>query len=206
MACQKADCDCVAFVASKLISRQFVGRCVTCGHGHTDEHDVAHVTANNNDSVPCAIGQHRVFLSNIVAASNAKLLREHGITHIVCCCPGAFSFASSAGKPLDREQGFVRLDLAMEDSSNQVLAEHTDAAFRFIEEALAANADARVLVHCAQGVSRSTSVVVDWLMRKHGLSYDEALQLCKKTRPIAQPNTAFERQLRQVERAARNDE
>lgn len=200
MSCQKPSCDCATFVPSKFITRQFVGRCVTCSHGHTDEQDVAHVQANQSDSVPCVVGEHRVFISNIVAASNAKLLREHGITHIVCCCPGAFSFASTAGKPLDQDQGFTRLDLAgFEDSGNQALSAHTDAAFRFIEAALDASPEARVLVHCAQGVSRSTSVVVDWLMRKHAMSYDDALQLCKRTRPIVQPNTSFERQLRKLD-------
>jgi dual specificity phosphatase 12 len=138
-------------------------------------------------------------LGNIVAASNAKLLKEHGVTHIVCCCPGAFSFASSSGKPLDRDQGFERLDLAgFEDSGNAKLSDHVGTAYAFIEEALNGSESARVFVHCAQGVSRSTSVVIDWLMRRHLMAYDDALQLCKLTRPVAQPNTSFERQLKEA--------
>jgi atypical dual specificity phosphatase len=197
MSCQKADCDCADFVASKLISRQFVGRCVNCNHGHDDSHDVAHELACGSNDAVCRVGSHRVFLGNIVAASNAKLLQEHGITHIVCCCPGAFTFASTAGKPLDRERGFERLDLpGFEDSSNSVLSDHVAQSYAFIEQALESSETARVFVHCAQGVSRSTSVVIDWLMRRHNMTYEESLALCKQTRPIAQPNTAFERQLK----------
>lgn len=51
-------------------------------------------------------------------------------------------------------------------------------------------------VHCAQGVSRSGAVVVDYVMRSQGLDYDAALALVRKGRLVAQPNSAFEAQLR----------
>lgn len=48
-----------------------------------------------------------------------------------------------------------------------------------------------VLVHCAEGISRSASVVIYYLMRKYKLKYTEAFNHVKKYRPIIQPNAGF---------------
>lgn len=140
-----------------------------------------------------------MFISDFSTATNAELLRKHGITHIVCCCPAAFDLTKGARR-LGQESGIERLELdAFEDSSNQPLDVPLAAALPFIESALAASADNRVLVHCAQGVSRSCSIVMCWLIKQHAMTYDDALALIKETRPICNPNTSFERQLRAIE-------
>ncbi|EIM89638.1 phosphatases II [Stereum hirsutum FP-91666 SS1] len=53
----------------------------------------------------------------------------------------------------------------------------------------------KVLVHCALGRSRSVSVVCAYLIHTHGYSTDEALELVKRTRSVAQPNSGFVGQL-----------
>jgi predicted protein tyrosine phosphatase len=143
----------------------------------------------------CQVGTHPVFISDFGAATNASLLREAGITHVVCCCPSAFDLARGAQRLGDK-----RIELeAFEDSSNQLLDQHCATAFDWIERAIDDSADHRVLVHCAQGVSRSCSIVMHWLLKKHRMTYDDALALIKTTRPICNPNTSFERQLRAME-------
>jgi hypothetical protein len=52
-----------------------------------------------------------------------------------------------------------------------------------------------VLVHCAAGVSRSGSVVIDFVMHDMGISFQAAKALVRKSRPDVRPNVAFERQL-----------
>jgi predicted protein tyrosine phosphatase len=197
MSCQVEGCDCDIFTPSKLIARQFVGLCIRCQHCHTPEQaaqrDISNITR------PCQVGSFAVFISDFSTATNAELLRKHGITHIVCCCPAAFDLTKGARR-LGQESGIERLELdAFEDSSNQPLDVPLAAALPFIESALAASADNRVLVHCAQGVSRSCSIVMCWLIKQHAMTYDDALALIKETRPICNPNTSFERQLRAIE-------
>ena len=58
-----------------------------------------------------------------------------------------------------------------------------------------------VLVHCAAGCSRSVTVCCAYLMHRHGLNAQRALDLVRKQRPVARPNSAFIEQL-----AAYNDE
>ncbi|KAF1334027.1 Phosphatase slingshot 2 protein, partial [Globisporangium splendens] len=55
----------------------------------------------------------------------------------------------------------------------------------------------RILVHCNKGVSRSTSMVVAYLMKIKDMSLDEALAFVTKRRPMANPNPSFRQQLQE---------
>ena len=52
-----------------------------------------------------------------------------------------------------------------------------------------------VLVHCMAGISRSVSLVIYYLMKKYGMTFEEAWSLVKQKRSIANPNMSFQRQL-----------
>ena len=56
-----------------------------------------------------------------------------------------------------------------------------------------------VLVHCAQGVSRSATIVASYLMRKENMSCNDALAFIKYLRPVSRPNDGFRTQLKQLE-------
>jgi protein-tyrosine phosphatase len=68
-----------------------------------------------------------------------------------------------------------------------------ERACQFIEEARQANGC--VLVHCACGVSRSTTLCCAYLIKHHSMSLEHALIQLRSRRHIVQPNTAFLRQL-----------
>ncbi|KAJ0427019.1 protein-tyrosine phosphatase-like protein [Aspergillus carlsbadensis] len=59
----------------------------------------------------------------------------------------------------------------------------------------------RVLVHCNQGISRSGSVVVAYIMKHLSLPYATALLTARQSRLIITPNIGFEYQLRMWERS-----
>jgi protein-tyrosine phosphatase len=56
-----------------------------------------------------------------------------------------------------------------------------------------------ILVHCNQGVSRSTTVCLAYLMLDHGMSFDEALAQIKAARPSVRPNAGFVARLKLLE-------
>ncbi|KAJ9454393.1 MAP kinase phosphatase with leucine-rich repeats protein 3 [Diplonema papillatum] len=56
--------------------------------------------------------------------------------------------------------------------------------------------DLRVLVHCKQGISRSVSTIIAYLIIFRGLTFDEALAKTKTARPSAAPK--FSAQLRDL--------
>lgn len=69
-------------------------------------------------------------------------------------------------------------------------------SIEFIAECLKSNK--RVLVHCNAGVSRSTSVVLGYLIRNCCMSFEDAFRLVKLKRPAAQPNVGFLRFLQSM--------
>lgn len=86
-------------------------------------------------------------------------------------------------------------------------------ALRFIDEALAATeqpaaaggaasspAGRAVLIHCAQGKSRSGAVSVAYVAQQSGCDVDSALAIVQEGRRMAQPNHQFMEQLRQYHR------
>jgi hypothetical protein len=58
-------------------------------------------------------------------------------------------------------------------------------------------------VHCAGGVSRSATVVLGYLMARHGLSFDQSLTHLRRVRPWVNPNAGFVLQLQEWERLGR---
>eukprot|EP00878_Enallax_costatus_P016213 GHUV01017006.1.p1 GENE.GHUV01017006.1~~GHUV01017006.1.p1 ORF type:complete len:143 (+),score=28.82 GHUV01017006.1:64-429(+) len=57
-----------------------------------------------------------------------------------------------------------------------------------------------VLIHCAQGMSRSGTIAIGYLMWRERLSYDTALAHVQQARAIVDPNEGFTLQLREFER------
>ena len=54
----------------------------------------------------------------------------------------------------------------------------------------------KVLIHCAAGISRSSTVLIAYLMKMKQWRYDDTLEFVKCRRDCVEPNEAFVRQLR----------
>lgn len=146
------------------------------------------VYASPADNTAQCLDDERVCIGSHFAARNAAHLRALGITHIV----------TAIGEPrTERIAGVHYLVLSVADVAEQDMREAFAQSHEFIRGALAARADAKVLVHCAAGVSRSAALVIHYLMRAHhALTYDMALAWLQTVRHVVQPNRGFERQLR----------
>ena len=57
----------------------------------------------------------------------------------------------------------------------------------------------KVLVHCQAGISRSSTIVIAYLMKKKGISLETAFRETKKIRSIVEPNILFYSQLYEFE-------
>lgn len=58
----------------------------------------------------------------------------------------------------------------------------------------------KVFIHCNAGKSRSASIIIAYLIRCCGYTYDQALELCKEKRKKVQPNEGFEDELKKYEK------
>lgn len=141
-----------------------------------------HPTSVNADVHEIVSG---IYLGNFRIASNYTLLRALGITHIL---------NSAIEHPNYFENtGIIYKYLPLQDEPNQDISQYFKDGFEFIDQAL--RNGGKVLVHCHAGISRSTTMLTSYLMKKYNRSPREILHYIRSIRGIIQPNTGFSTQL-----------
>ncbi|XP_066860755.1 uncharacterized protein [Anser cygnoides] len=90
------------------------------------------------------------------------------------------------------------LCISASDSSSQNLMQHFKECIKFIHECRLHGGGC--LVHCLAGVSRSTTVLVAYLMTVTDLGWERCLAATRAARSYASPNPGFQRQLQDYER------
>ncbi|GAA5948555.1 hypothetical protein JCM3765_004923 [Sporobolomyces pararoseus] len=148
-----------------------------------------------------------LYLGNLNHASNALMLKEIGITHVVSLgesaltppAPPSFSFnkqqqsVSQNSLWLEERLGNISvLDLKnFADDGIDSIQPHIDEALDFIMDAH--RRGGKILVHCKVGVSRSASIVIAYLMKDLGLDLASSYLLTRSRRLniLIQPNLPF---------------
>jgi len=132
----------------------------------------------------------RLYLGSLDSANNLNELKKRDITHIVNI---SHDLKPEFPKKIDY------LHILAEDSLEQNLLCVLIIAIEFIHEVLSNQKKGSVLVHCGAGISRSSSLVIAYLMKMYNKSFLEAWQHTKERRSWACPNSNFQRQLQLFE-------
>lgn len=125
-----------------------------------------------------------LLLASQDAAHDADALRRHKVSHVLNV---AYGVANLFPDQLTYKTLQI-LDLPETD-----ITSYLGECGAFIDQAR--EQGGVVLVHCNAGVSRSSSVVIGYLMQKEGLPFEEAFSQVKAARPSIRPNPGFHRQL-----------
>ncbi len=128
-----------------------------------------------------------LYLSSYNAAKNKELIDKNNITNIINCAAD-FCNNDFANDPKLNYLSFYLKDHVMENIEC-VFYE----CIEYIESVK--EKGGRVLVHCIQGISRSVSIVMAYLIFKEKYSYDKAFTLVQSKREISSPNFGFSIQL-----------
>lgn len=128
-----------------------------------------------------------LYLGNIRDSENRESLSKNGITHILSVYNNA--------KPVYEDMTYLCIHAA--DASSQNLQQHFKECIGFIHECRL-NGGA-CLVHCLAGVSRSTTMVVAYLMTVTHYSWEECLTAVKAVRSFVGPNYGFQQQLQEYQ-------
>lgn len=118
-----------------------------------------------------------IAIGNIEDAMNRHGLREAGIRSVLCL----------NGFPTLRGEDFEWAGVPLIDGPGNSIDEVFTAVRRLHELV----ESPRVMVHCAEGLSRSALVVSCFLSERHGLSFDEAVGHVTLRRPRAQIDQAL---------------
>ncbi|KNE56300.1 hypothetical protein AMAG_02124 [Allomyces macrogynus ATCC 38327] len=98
--------------------------------------------------------------------------------------------------------GVEYLKIPLDDVPSARIDLHFQQALDFINSARAMP-NGRCLVHCFAGVSRSTSLVLAYLMSAQGCTLAQAYHTTFRSRPVIQPNEGFSKKLQKLEKELR---
>lgn len=138
----------------------------------------------------CSRIADHIYLGSDAVAKNREVLRHNGITHVLNCV----GFVS----PEYFKNDLVYKTLWLKDSPSEDITSILYDVFDYFEDVRKQNG--RVFVHCCQGVSRSTSLVIAYLMWREGQSFEDAFQYVKAARGVTNPNMGFACQLLQCQK------
>lgn len=152
--------------------------------------DADKLTREDFDAGPCSFDEieHNLFLGNLTAATDINWLKETKITHILT--------VDSCPLPRKVHEGLPNLItkyIQITDMPREDLLTHFEDSYEFIDRAL--ESKGRVLVHCYFGVSRSATIVIAYIMKKHQYSFADAFHTVKAKRRFVAPNPGFMAQL-----------
>lgn len=121
---------------------------------------------------------------------NQELMQQNDIAFVL-------NASNSCPKPdFIPDTHFLRVPV--NDSFCEKILPWLDRSVEFIEKAKASNA--RVLVHCLAGISRSATIAIAYIMKRMDMTLDEAYRFVKEKRPTISPNFNFLGQLLDFEK------
>lgn len=160
--------------------------CMVFGHP-------SYVPITGSRTLPSEILEDFLYLGGVTSANNLNGLQQLKIKYIL-------NTAYDAENRYPDKFQYLKLEL--DDSPNEDIQRFFDEGRKFIEEAKRNNS--RILVHCQMGMSRSTSMVLVYLMLTFKWSLKRAFKFVKSKRCFVQPNYGFMWQLSEFEKQVFN--
>ena len=142
-----------------------------------------------------------LYLGSFRATFGQQVLTKHKVTLVVNTAKGLATFwpAYKRTEERNKKNGIEYCHIPWVDSDTQVLEKRdlNCAIQRIHQHRLRGNG---VVVHCAQGKSRSSTLVIAYLCSIFKWSVDKSLEWVKSKRLMAQPNKGFISQLLEFEK------
>lgn len=161
--------------------------------GVVDE-GVLHAGANHV-TYPNEVVDEFLYLGNMWQASCRQVIDHLRITHVV-------NATLDVGNVFEAD-GVKYHEVKIRDAPDADIAAFFDSTFAFIDEAK--QSGGRVLVHCTQGISRSATLVIMYVMRAFDWSLAQAFNFVRSGRGVVMPNEGFVRALMAEERLLHHD-
>jgi protein-tyrosine phosphatase len=140
---------------------------------------LSHMKILKEDNKPILITDN-LYISSFAPAYNKETLESHNISHIV---------VAAAGLVKKFPENFTYLQLTLLDSPQEDIKKYFDETGKFIHECISNNGTA--LVHCHAGISRSSTIIIAYLMKYKKMKFQEALSFSKNKREKINPNSGM---------------
>lgn len=188
-----SSCHIMTYCSNECANADWVG----IGGTHADDHD------DNTENIMDLVlgsgkkGEGTIFLGSVDALSDSVAL-DH-IDSVVSALGENYDNetireAVNTGREPNNQRFHLRITLW--DAKDQDIAYYFDPVADWMHDQMIAKR--HLLIHCVAGHSRSTTLLLYYMLKYAGFkSVDEALSYVQVRRPTAQPNSGFMKQLRQ---------
>ena len=139
-----------------------------------------------------------IFIGNAAAARDPKFFNQHKISHVINVTEKEPNHFEQKIDDL-RQSKVVYLHLPVSDKCSSTLSAYFAQTNAFIKDCLSSETNA-LLIHCKCGVSRSSTVLLAFLVQVRRMTLSNALNLVRKKRRRIRPNIGFFLQLLSVEK------
>jgi hypothetical protein len=156
----------------KILKNVKKRKCNMCNQLINDYLFTAHYSSHPSQILP------GIYLGNYINANNLEEIRRLRINYILNCA----SDIKINNLPTDVK--YCHLDMI--DSPQLNIFQYFGKAFAFIESARKNNCN--ILIHCKLGISRSTSILIAYMIKHYGYSVKKSLDLIKSKRKQVNPN------------------
>lgn len=130
-----------------------------------------------------------VYLGDLPSSISYDKLEEDGITHIISIINGSYSMYPNK---------FKYKHIHINDDPWLSIDNYFDECIQFIENA--EKEGGKVLIHCMCGISRSVTIIVAYLIKKHKYTLNDAILYLKDKKQNINPNDGFINQLKKYEK------
>lgn len=129
-----------------------------------------------------------LYLTNFENAKDYQALKDLGVCQIL-----------TVGSELPRhgEPMFKVMHVSIDDTPDSNIKKHFNSTYNFIKRG-------PTVVHCAAGISRSSTIVAAFLMRMYNMPMEKTLTHLVACRKVVNPNQGFREQLKQFEKDLSN--
>ena len=124
-----------------------------------------------------------LFLGSLNGANNYESLKKNGITHIL----GLIDYQ------LKYPDFIYKVHSNLGDMPSENILQYFKEDIEFIDNCI--KNGGKVFVHCHAGISRSSTIVIAYIMYKYNISFKQSYLFVKEGRNIIHPNVGFVCQL-----------
>lgn len=139
-----------------------------------------------------------LYLGSYSNASDKISLESLNIKYILNC-------ASECKNLFENDKEFEYLKLDIKDSNDFNIDEYFEKGIEFIKTAKENKEKGNLFIHCQQGKSRSSAILISYLIKEEKYTTDEAYKYLKKKRRMIMPNLGFMFKLRAFEKKTLTD-
>ena len=132
--------------------------------------------------------ENKLYLGAYQDAVNLKDSNDYGITRVISL--------GSENKVSDiLDSTFEKLQIDIIDHADAPIGDEFKRCIDFIKK------EGRVLVHCSRGISRSSTIVLAYLMKEVKMTLNEAYDLTRERRDCINPNLGFHLNLEKFQKS-----